>query len=489
MKIPEDSLGTAYREIMDVVRRLGNRYVWIDSLCIVQDSREDWRNECSRMGDVYRHGDCNLWKDVDANFFSWRDPRKLEQLVVRAVSEEDKCNGGQWVVSNISPIEETMLADTGAGTPLYKHGWVIQEWYMARRILYFGERIITLECCEGSASEAFPLFQPQREVIPLRIKSLLSAHELRTEEICMKAWYNIVETYTCSELTVPGDKLPTISAVAKELGWHLQRAAKEGEVVEYVAGLWSTWCWHQLLWRPCGFGDKSPCSNYRAPSWSWASMDVEVSMSRADGKLAKKPLVEILDQKTFPLGNDCFQELVGGYVKLRGWLWKINQSEFNRGGEFHILLDAAPEWFQKQPDNGNQCLQREKWLLPLILRSYYKPGMGVEGLVLDRDSATDYHFKRAGTFGVDLPVDGIVPVHVLEGDDERTIDQRIDALDLNDILEPTLRRVEKVLDKHGFHGFDEDIPPSAYEERIEDQRFLGNDAPRAAKWLYTVTLI
>lgn len=127
--------------------------------------------------------------------------------------------------------------------------------------------------------------------------------------------------------------------------------------------------------------------------------------------------------------------------------------------------------------------------MPLILRSYYEPGLGVEGLVLDRDSATDYHFKRAGTFGVDLPVDGIVPGHVLEGDDERTIDQRIDALDLNDILEPTLRRVEKVLDKHGFHGFDEDIHPSAYEERIEDKRFLGNDAPRAAKWLYTVTLI
>lgn len=139
MKIPEDSLGTAYQEIMDVVRRLGYRYVWIDSLCIVQDSREDWRHECSRMGDVYRNGDWNLWKYVDANFFCWRDPRKLEQLVVRAVSEKDKCNGGQSVVSNVPPIEDTMLADTGAWMPLYERGWVIQEWYMARRILYFGE--------------------------------------------------------------------------------------------------------------------------------------------------------------------------------------------------------------------------------------------------------------------------------------------------------------------------------------------------------------
>lgn len=106
----------------------------------------------------------------------------------------------------------------------------------------------------------------------------------------MKACYNIVETDTCAKLTVPGDELPAISAVAKELGWHLQRAAKEGEVVEYVAGLWSTWFWHQLLWTPCGFGDKSPCSNYRAPSWSWASMNVEVLMSRADGRLLRNHL-------------------------------------------------------------------------------------------------------------------------------------------------------------------------------------------------------
>lgn len=38
---------------MEITRRLGMRYIWIDSLCIVQDDVNDWREEGSKMASIY----------------------------------------------------------------------------------------------------------------------------------------------------------------------------------------------------------------------------------------------------------------------------------------------------------------------------------------------------------------------------------------------------------------------------------------------------
>ena len=38
-----------------VTRKLGYRFLWIDSLCIIQDSVEDWRDQCSEMDNIYRN--------------------------------------------------------------------------------------------------------------------------------------------------------------------------------------------------------------------------------------------------------------------------------------------------------------------------------------------------------------------------------------------------------------------------------------------------
>lgn len=54
--IPLDRLPLAFREAIELVKRLGYRYIWIDSLCILQvglGSEVDWRSETARMGDVY----------------------------------------------------------------------------------------------------------------------------------------------------------------------------------------------------------------------------------------------------------------------------------------------------------------------------------------------------------------------------------------------------------------------------------------------------
>ena len=46
-------LPLAFQEAIDIVRKLGIKYLWIDSLCIVQDDPEEWAIESARMANIF----------------------------------------------------------------------------------------------------------------------------------------------------------------------------------------------------------------------------------------------------------------------------------------------------------------------------------------------------------------------------------------------------------------------------------------------------
>ena len=62
-----------------MTRALGYRYIWIDSLCIIQDSFHDWQYEATLMGEVYGQADCVLTttrsKDGNGGLFQEREPQ------------------------------------------------------------------------------------------------------------------------------------------------------------------------------------------------------------------------------------------------------------------------------------------------------------------------------------------------------------------------------------------------------------------------------
>ena len=59
-KLPWKELSKTFKDVFKVTRYLGIRYLWIDSLCIIQDSPEDWARESSAMSKVYSNGYCNI---------------------------------------------------------------------------------------------------------------------------------------------------------------------------------------------------------------------------------------------------------------------------------------------------------------------------------------------------------------------------------------------------------------------------------------------
>ncbi|OCK78635.1 heterokaryon incompatibility, partial [Lepidopterella palustris CBS 459.81] len=86
-RINVSKLTKTFREAMETAKRLEVWYIWIDSLCIIQDSQEDWRIESALMGQVYEHSHCNIAASKAENggdgCFTMRKPFSIQPFRVQ----------------------------------------------------------------------------------------------------------------------------------------------------------------------------------------------------------------------------------------------------------------------------------------------------------------------------------------------------------------------------------------------------------------------
>ncbi|KAF5573399.1 heterokaryon incompatibility protein [Fusarium pseudoanthophilum] len=323
-RLPEPELPKTFRDTIEVTTRLGIRYLWIDSLCIVQDSAEDWRAESSMMGRVYKNALCNIAASASADcqggLFFDRDPRMVRPAVI--VSQWSDCPPSTYQISKLH-VWEDGVSDAVLNT----RGWVLQERFLAPRIIHFASDQIYWECFELQACEAFPRGLPstvRRHGLTLPMKELCFSNggkELRPfwqqPPLPMfdgyRVWKQVVETYTCTHLTKSKDKLVAISALAKEA----RQALKD----DYLAGLWRRHLGWELGWQVSeGDGHTRP-SDYRCPSWSWASVEGKVYATDygSDAHL----FLKVLEAQITPLGDDDTGEVAGGFVRLQGPMYAV----------------------------------------------------------------------------------------------------------------------------------------------------------------------
>ncbi|PSN73505.1 HET-domain-containing protein, partial [Corynespora cassiicola Philippines] len=58
--IPHEELSNTFKDALHIARRLGMSYIWIDSLCIIQDDPQDWTRESSLMAQIYETSALNI---------------------------------------------------------------------------------------------------------------------------------------------------------------------------------------------------------------------------------------------------------------------------------------------------------------------------------------------------------------------------------------------------------------------------------------------
>ncbi|MCJ1361779.1 hypothetical protein MMC16_000879 [Acarospora aff. strigata] len=222
--------------------------------------------------------------------------------------------------------------------PLSKRAWVYQERLLSPRIVHFAEDQIFWECRQVRASEGFPSSIPPRYDIGTR-RLVPSLEEREEQTRFLEVWDSIVKAYTSGILTYNSDKLTAVLALAKELSHSSSRAGT------YLAGLWKGPIVDQLLWSASNSTVRSPV--YRAPTWSWASMDGPISPRfnwsdiGPDGeKQTSRKMVEVLDATVVPKQGP-FDTVSSGVLRLSGPLLKFNLLPNNKPTK--TVSDDLPE--------------------------------------------------------------------------------------------------------------------------------------------------
>ncbi|KAL1616270.1 hypothetical protein SLS54_008563 [Diplodia seriata] len=345
-------LPLTFRHAIDFASRLGQvRFIWIDSLCIIQDDNEDWLTQSKEMGKVYNNSFLNISataaKNGDEGLFDIRRPPLLW-------SDEIDLNvdgiPGMIQEQNSHPIRRCTVLDASFWTnhvdqaPLNRRGWVLQERLMAPRNVHFCKEQVAWECqCDkGRKSErhpdGFPILDKRSQRLVsstdaeyLEAKRLLQRapdlnHQI-TDEQAYRTWKQIVERYTRAKLTKPKDKLIALSGVAQRM------YEKTGWV--YVAGLWQNRlpqnnCLQvnlesQLLWcvepvwdtkrQQFSYPSSRP-KEYRAPCFSWAALDADQGVTYGELLDRDRILIQVENIQPKILEGDLMGGKTEGYLEL-----------------------------------------------------------------------------------------------------------------------------------------------------------------------------
>ncbi|OHE94939.1 HET domain-containing protein [Colletotrichum orchidophilum] len=332
-----EHLPQTLQDAVFITRTLGVRYLWIDSLCICQNDLKDWERESAQMAAVYSNSYLTLAatksSDVNGGLLSPRKKRSYIRLPRGSSSNED-----QVVLASILPLHKEIIHEYHLKMeeePLTKRAWVFQERVLARRILHFGSEQMYWECLEGFQAEEglklphrLPCVNPDPDVIAhveKRAEERAEQHkDFNRSASSLKSWPRILCEYGPRELTNPADKLPAFSGVAKTFSKILDD--------EYLAGLWRGSLIEGLCWQPLSC--KPASGGYRAPSWSWASVD-GIPGTGFVGEI--EPLATILEAKVEIDGENPFGRVKDGWIKLEAPLVKMVVSD-NKGPTGHILL-------------------------------------------------------------------------------------------------------------------------------------------------------
>ncbi|KAF4458281.1 het domain-containing [Fusarium albosuccineum] len=289
--IPFSRFPRTFQDAITICRALGVEHIWIDSICIIQDSKEDWDIQGSKMDQVYANCLLTIAADAaengDSGFITNPAREALKNKTRKIVCTGPKGQVGEFFVRPLRQFGsrggfgrhydswergdlEASQRLTEQGSYLLKRGWVLQETFLPRRILHFLPDEFSWRCASASRCECKVRPHDKKRVVhePLDLEL---PREINTENL-KEYWKEVVEQYTRRKLTFPSDRLVALAGLAS-------RAHSINPKVNYYAGLCSDVLPSTLLWivdRPVGV-ESSECACKRiepaiAPTWSWASV-------------------------------------------------------------------------------------------------------------------------------------------------------------------------------------------------------------------------
>jgi hypothetical protein len=269
-----EQLPLTFQNAIELTRDLGFKYLWIDALCIIQDSNEDKAKEIGKMGDIYNDSTLTIAvvsaQAVAEGFLKTRKPQVVDLPF--------QCPDGVVGSVRVSPRKEIDLWDES----LYTRAWCLQENFLSTRLLLYTDTEVIWQCQSdlvkrpSTTHVSYVRENPRLGRSPfnrlpadiLKPAEKESVNNIAQDPERYGIWRSLVENYTRRNLTVASDRLPALSGIAQKF--------RDSWNDNYMFGVWERQLLPSLAWRRSTKLDQpyfARLQEYRAPSWSWASID------------------------------------------------------------------------------------------------------------------------------------------------------------------------------------------------------------------------
>lgn len=283
--ISYNDLPRTFQEAIQITRHIGLQYLWIDSLCLLQDDKDDRAKQTAKMDEIYGNSFIVIAAAASdaarGGCFSKHTPDKC--LQISTVDGQELIVGIRWcsfpgVLKNPQEVYKWF--------PLSGRGWAYQERLLATRLLSCNRTELVMECgveifCEcGSRGIAPHITEKHGGLLSAQLVSIktqklagifgpqIKRFEPHITFAINECWQIAVSRFAALRFRNPDkDILKAFSGCARVF------QSITGDT--YLAGLWLRSIQHNLLWwvANAAKGDGSRSVAYRAPSWSWASLN------------------------------------------------------------------------------------------------------------------------------------------------------------------------------------------------------------------------
>ncbi|PQE29013.1 HET domain-containing protein [Rutstroemia sp. NJR-2017a BBW] len=327
-EIDLSSLPQTFQDAVTITRQLGIRYLWIDALCIQQDSIMDWRTESANMPAIYTNAYVTIAAvGAQNSHHGMLNPRSWASDFCEVRLSERSTINFRMIINHETEIDF-----------LSRRAWCLQEKVLSPRVLSFGSSQMTYTCLSSHLTEG-NYVRDARKILQTKNDLYTRVAQVSRSNLgdnifydaslrkLHRYWYSILADYTRRTLTLPGDKLTAISGVAN----YIRRETS----YEYLAGLWKESLPQALLWQnPSSMQTRfqeAGCLHfrekvkiYRAPSCSWAAVDGPVNFGDCVKDLEQPQIHRLVPECTILACEvtcdsvDPCGQVSGGYIKING---------------------------------------------------------------------------------------------------------------------------------------------------------------------------
>ncbi|KAF2707533.1 HET-domain-containing protein [Pleomassaria siparia CBS 279.74] len=412
--IPSTLLPRTIADAITITRSMGLKYLWVDALCILQDSAEDLNQEISCMGDIY----ANSWLTIAAKDSAstkggcfiqrcWSNSAlvplniRLPGRIIPDASEPFKrtINTRTSSINRVMaiPIHRSPSSDDPIPV-LETRGWALQEEILPRRILNCGRNELSWTCIESICTERQPREQEVhvenkfqsafRRVLVTGVAGYNLLYPIGGTKL-FNHWLEGVENYLQRTISDPRDKLVAWTGLQGAIGRVLDDTP--------VAGIWREGYFApSLLWKSSNKETGKVVKAFPCPSWSWASVSHPVTYEKLPSERNKEKHWISYDKfEHFPKViawsvDDQGRGGIHGHVTLR---CKLLREDDMKCEKHHVedFLNRPPKGrgkaeaihYETHHDFPEAANVENSWLMPVRTKQYILTGKDTGRFIYD----------------------------------------------------------------------------------------------------------